>query len=47
MSESLRELIKFVQIGTRLDLKAISVEHILGKTINQFLEQIIVFKLQV
>lgn len=30
MSESLQELIKFVQLGARLDLKAISVEHILG-----------------
>lgn len=30
MSDSLKELIKFVQLGARLDLKVISVEHILG-----------------
>ncbi|KAG5886876.1 hypothetical protein JTB14_024733 [Gonioctena quinquepunctata] len=32
MSESLQELLKFVQIGARLDLKAIAVEHVLGMT---------------
>lgn len=30
MTESLEELTKFVQLGARLDLKAISIEHILG-----------------
>lgn len=32
MTESLDELIKFVQIGARLDLKAIAVEYVLGKS---------------
>ncbi|XP_056647792.1 protein HGH1 homolog isoform X1 [Diorhabda sublineata] len=32
MSEAIEELTKFVQIGARLDLKAIAVEHVLGLT---------------
>ncbi|XP_066144525.1 protein HGH1 homolog [Euwallacea fornicatus] len=32
MNEALTELLKFVQIGARLDLKAISLEHVLGLT---------------
>ncbi|CAG9769971.1 unnamed protein product [Ceutorhynchus assimilis] len=32
MEEALNELLKFVQIGARLDLKAVAVEHILGLT---------------
>ncbi|CAG9861611.1 unnamed protein product [Phyllotreta striolata] len=32
MSDSLKELLKFVQIGARLDLKAIAVENVLGLT---------------
>lgn len=30
MSEPIKELLKFVQVGARLDLKAIAVEHVLG-----------------
>ncbi|XP_023014577.2 protein HGH1 homolog [Leptinotarsa decemlineata] len=32
MSDGLTELIKFIQIGARLDLKTIAVEHVLGLT---------------
>ncbi|XP_076257144.1 protein HGH1 homolog [Rhynchophorus ferrugineus] len=32
MDEALNELLKFVQIGARLDLKAVAVEHVLGLT---------------
>lgn len=32
MEEALNELLKFVQIGARLDLKAVAVEHVLGKS---------------
>lgn len=32
MEEALKELLKFVQIGARLDLKAVAVEHVLGLT---------------
>lgn len=32
MEEALNELLKFVQIGARLDLKAVAVEHVLGLT---------------
>lgn len=29
--EALTELVKFIQIGARLDLKAAALEHLLGK----------------
>jgi hypothetical protein len=32
MSDSLKELLKFIQIGARLDLKVVALEHILGLT---------------
>ncbi|RZC38963.1 FAM203 family protein, partial [Asbolus verrucosus] len=32
MTDSVEELIKFIQIGARLDLKAVALEHILGLT---------------
>ncbi|CAH1118283.1 unnamed protein product [Phaedon cochleariae] len=32
MSEAIKELLQFLQIGARLDLKAIAVEHVLGLT---------------
>jgi hypothetical protein len=32
MSDSLKELLKFIQIGARLDLKVVALEHILGNT---------------
>lgn len=34
MEEALNELLKFVQIGARLDLKAVAVEHVLGKSLE-------------
>lgn len=32
MDEAIQELLKFVQIGARLDLKVVAVEHILGRS---------------
>lgn len=31
MDNALNELLQFVQIGARIDLKAVAVEHILGR----------------
>lgn len=37
MDEAIQELLKFVQIGARLDLKVVAVEHILGRFTLSFL----------
>lgn len=34
MADALKEILKFLQLGARLDLKAVALTHVLGKNIE-------------